>query len=532
MSIMAEIFSQAVRTYRDAPAIFEPGPGSQTSYTQLDAVVNRIADACRSLGLRPGDRVGILQRNSVYWVACEAAFAQCGFITVPVNVYLSGAEAGWILNHSGAVAIFFDLDTEPLIPDALAVAPQCRHAVCVPDGTGRPPSTGVSLDEVAPQGVAYPQGTADVRPGDPHRIMYTSATTGAPKGVICPNEMVAGAIGTALANQLRDVRENDRLIATTPLTHVANGFFWAFFSVGLPTVLLRKFAAAEFCRYVAEYGVTHAVMAPTLIADLVGHLRDHGDSRQALQQSPLRAIWYAGSPMPRALAVEAEELLGPILNQQYGFTEMLTGFPALGITELRAADHRRKIGSCGRPIRGAVIRVLDDEGNALPPETDGEVALMLHSYRGGYWNNDDDSQQQALREVWLRTGDIGHFDAEGFLYLRDRKSDMIVTGGLNVYPAEVENVLMDHPAVSRCAVVGVPDERWIEVVHAVVVPRPGANVRSDDVIEYCRERIAHYKCPKYVSVWDELPTSATGKVLRREIRRRLQESTLTDGVIG
>lgn len=523
MPVLAELFRASVQRFGSNVAVVDPHESISLTYDELDSLVNYVASVLHDVGLRQGDHVAICARNSAYWVACEGALAKCGLVAVPINIYLSPAEVVWQLEHSEARAIFFDGDQESTVERALDAVKVCETAVWLPTVGAQPPEWAEALpsaDEAIHS--RSPDPAAQVRPSQPHRIMYTSATTGVPKGVVCSNEIIVGAVVTALANQLHDLRAEDRLLVTTPLTHVANGFFWPFFASGCTSVLMRRYDPATFCDLIAAKNISHSVMAPTLLADLANYLDADPTAHDAVRGSGLRSIWYAGSPIPAVLSERVEALLGPILNQQYGLTEMLSGFPAIGITQLFAESHAAKRESCGRPVQGAVIKIFDEEGSEVAPGKVGEVAIMMHSAQGGYWRLNSENQQ-AFRGDWLFTDDIGWFDDEGFLYLRDRRTDMIISGGLNVYPTEVENTLLAHPAIANCAVVGVADDRWIEVPHAVVVARTGRTIDRADVIAFCRERIAHYKCPKDVHVADDLPVSATGKILRRVVRAQLAD---------
>jgi acyl-CoA synthetase (AMP-forming)/AMP-acid ligase II len=217
------------------------------------------------------------------------------------------------------------------------------------------------------------------------------------------------------------------------------------------------------------------------------------------------------------------------LNQQYGLTELYGGFPAMAITHLPATWHRRKAGSCGRPVTGSVVRVVDESGDVVAVGSAGEVVVQTMSRVAGYWKIPT-GVTGAYEDGWIRTGDVGCFDKDGFLYIHDRKNDMIISGALNVYPAEVEAAVLGHPAVGGCAVVGVPHATWVEVPWAVVVRKPGVpEVSEDDLIEFARNRIAHYKVPKRVVFVESLPTSSAGKILRRKVRDDLNELVLSEG---
>jgi acyl-CoA synthetase (AMP-forming)/AMP-acid ligase II len=517
--VLADTMRNMVREHAESTALVDLADGTELTFTELDAAFNRVARAFAELGLRQGEHVAVYQRNCRHWVIAEGALAKAGMVTVPINVYLSPQEVLWLLEHSEARAIFFGPDELVAVAAVREDAVTCEHFLLNPRG-GDVPGWCVRFDEGGwPEDAPEPEA----RPGprDIQRIMYTSATTGHPKGVICPHETMAGCIVTALANQLHDVERADRLLVTTPLTHVANNFLWAFLARGARAHLAPQFRPRSFCRAVADHGITHTFLAPTMIVVLLEHLREAPEDLRALRASDLRAVWYAGSPIPESVALEAERVLGQILNQQYGLTEQYATCPTMAVTQLPAEWHRRKVGSCGRQIVGSVIRVLDGEGRELPPGELGEIAVRCHGRVAGYWRSPDPAAG-AYRDGWIHTGDVGHFDEDGFLYVKDRKNDMIISGGLNIYPAEVESVLHEHPAVYQCAVVGVPEPEWIEVPCAVVVRRAGhAAVGEEELVAFARDRIAHFKAPKKVVFRDSLPTTATGKVLRRRLREEL-----------
>lgn len=521
MVTFSDLVEDTVRWHQDRPAVIDPNAGTTLTFRDLDHEILSYAIACENLGLTVGDHAGVYQRNSYRWIVSEAAFARLGIVTVPINTYLSASEVQYIIAHSEVKAVFHgnrEVDTLLEAVADLANIPElvCVHteAIDIPD-----PSLSISyLTGTDTEQPSWPQLSSN----DPHRIRYSSATTGLPKGLLCSNQMMIGSITSALANQLSGLRAEDRLIVTTPLTHMSNGYFWSFFARGLSSVLMETYRPELFCEFVGRWNVTHAIMAPTLIVDLVEYLTANPLAAADLRASKLRAVWYGGSPMPIPLAARAEALLGPILNQQYGLTEITSGFPAHGITQLTSDWHSRKPGSCGRPITGCTIRILDSDGRSMPPNEDGEIAVKMQSSIAGYWNLLED-QESAFSDSWLRTGDIGRYDSDGFLYVLDRKSDMIISGGLNVYPAEVESVLASHPGVVQSAVVGVSHPRWLETPWAVVERRDGVEVTEAQLIDHVRTHLAHYKAPRRVLFVDRLPVSGTGKILRRSVRHQIRQ---------
>lgn len=519
MPILAELIRNVVAEHSHRVALIDSTTGVSLTYEELDRDFNRIANSLRQRwGLDVGAHVALLQRNGRYWIACEGGFAKAGVVCIPLNVHLSPAEIRWIVDHSRAEAVIFGSEEAPLLAEA-GKTRRVKHFLCVRSSGESVPTWAEDFRQVV-EGSAPSDPLLDIEAAHPHRVMYTSATTGKPKGVICPNEIFVDGIVTALANQLRDIDASCRFLAAAPLTHVAGSFFWAFFARGGATITMKQFRPPSFCEAIVENAVTYTYLAPTMLIMLLAYLRDHPHIVRSLRRT-LRGVWYAGSPIPPAVASEAENVLGPILNQQYGMVELYGSHPCMAITHLHASMHRTKPGSCGRPILGSAVRVVDEEGNSLPVGEVGEIVIKTHSRVGGYWNKSR-HDPGSFRKGSLYTGDMGYFDNDGFLYVKDRKNDMIISGGFNIYPAEVESVLYEHPAVRQCAVVGVPDDVWIEVPWAVVVPTDQqAGVDAAELIEFVRKRIAHYKAPKRVVFVDSLPVSSTGKILKRKLKESL-----------
>ena len=528
MPVFADLIRGAVSSHGDAIAVVDQRTGQQLTFRDVDDRFNRLANALQSRGLGSGDHAAILQRNSHHWVVSEGALAKLGVASVPINTFLSASEIAWVVNHSEAKALIFDAEYADTVGAIRQEIPGCELFICVPEpATAAVPDWALPLQELLDSG-SPADPAAMISPDQPYCIAYTSATTGLPKGVICTNETRVGSVVMSLANQLNGLQPSHRLLVTTPLTHVASGFFWAFFAKGCTSYIMRRYDPVDFCDAIASHEITHTFLAPTMIISLLAHLDAHESHRARLSDGTLQALWYAGSPIPPDVARRAEDALGPILNQQYGLTELYGGFPAMAITHLPARWHRQKAGSCGRPIVGSVIRVVDDDGAPVAAGSPGEVMIQTMSQVAGYWNKPA-SVAGAYENGWIRTGDVGRFDDDGFLYIHDRKNDMIISGALNVYPAEVEGALLAHDAVAGCAVVGMPHETWVEVPCAVVVRNPGfEGVTEDDLIEFARTRIAHYKVPKRVVFVESIPTSSAGKILRRKIRDNLSVLVSSD----
>lgn len=522
MTALGDVVNRAVLWYGDRTVMIDPYQNRELSYREFDALVDSYVAVLRgTLGLAPGDRVGIFQRNSHRWVAAEAAIARAGLASVALNIYLGPNDVQYLIEHAEIKAVLHGGVQVEILEQVRASMSTPPALVCVDEDVSDLPDWVRSVRDLGEQAGEPSKDWRPVVTGDwLHGIKYSSATKGIPKAVISTHEFMVGALTAKLANQLRGLADGDRLLVTTPLAHVSNGFLWSFLSTGNPTLLMEHYEPELFCEFAAQWQATHAIMAPTLIIDLVEYLTANPAALEKLRAANLKAIWYAGSPIPISVARKAEELLGQILNQQYGLTEVVGGYPAHGITELKSEWHLKKLGSCGRPIIGCTIEILDSDGNVLPVGELGEVAVLIESDGPGYWKLQD-GQESAYQGQWLYTGDIGQFDSDGFLFLRDRKADMIISGGLNVYPVEVENVLATHPAVLHCSVVGMRHPRWIEAPWAAVVPRPGIDADEQSIIEFMRDNISHYKAPKRVMFFDTLPLNSNGKVLRRKLREEM-----------
>jgi fatty-acyl-CoA synthase len=513
---------RATTAFRTDLCIMDPDTGEALTFEEAALLFSGVSEALVEHGFVAQERLAILMKNSVTFLAIEGACSAIGVTVVPINFYSSVKEIAHHVRHSGATALVFDLadDDLPRLEEVRELLSETAFLVVDTASSGAAPAWAAPL-RISSAGVVS-TGMKNLLPDEAiHRIMYTSATTGEAKGVLIPyGNWVANTVATG-SHQLRDVGVGDRYLAATPFTHMSIGYFWTFHSLGGATVSYRKHSPAHFTDVVVEQGITHTLLVPTMIIDLVKHLRANPDDAARLRKSRLRAIWYAGSPMPAAVVAEAEELLGPIFNQQYGLTEMFSVSLTMCGTMLRAEEHAARPGSCGRALAGTSVRVVDEEGEEiLAPDTPGELLVQLTGILGGYLDNPV-ANEETFGGGWLHTGDIATIDPDGYVSIVDRKKDMIISGGFNIYSAEVEGALQSHEAVSACAVVGRPDPTWVEVPVAFVVLNAAASASEADLIAHARARLAHFKAPKAVHFVDELPKNAIGKVAKRELRDQL-----------
>jgi acyl-CoA synthetase (AMP-forming)/AMP-acid ligase II len=458
------------------------------TYRALGDRVARLAAGLAGLGLRRGDRIVLLMPNRPELVESLWAAFHGGFVAVPVNWHLHPDEVGYIVAHCRAAAV--------VVSDETAAA-----ARTLPDAVLVVRVGGDYEDVLAPE--ASP--AADTAADDPAWLFYTSGTTGRPKGATLTHRNLA-AMTEAYLRDLDPVADGSVYLHAAPLTHGSGLYLLPSTARGATQVIApgTSFSARDFVALAQEHQVTHAAfLAPTMLRRVV-------DEARGAALPSLRSVVVGGAPLYQEDLRAAVGVLGPIVTQMYG-----QGEAPMTITVMPASEALDHPGSCGRAFHGVRVRIADPDGEPVPDGADGEVLVRGDVVMRGYWDNPD-ATAATLAEGWLHTGDIGHLDA-GYLHLTDRAKDVIITGGSNVYPREVEEVLLTHPAVREVAVVGVPDPEWGESVRAFVVaagdPTPG------ELVQYCRERLASFKKPRAVILVTELPKNAAGKILKRELRR-------------
>jgi acyl-CoA synthetase (AMP-forming)/AMP-acid ligase II len=470
--------------------------------------VARLAAVLTHLGLAPGGRVAMLALNSDRYHEYLLAVPWAGGVVVPVNTRWSAAEIAFSLVDAGVETLVVDDAFVGLLPEVRAAARGVRHVLHwgedpTPEGT-LPVEALIAEHRPAPDAV---------RGGDdPFGIYYTGGTTGTPKGVVLTHTNLAtSALGSAASGAF--LVPGGRLLHAAPMFHLADGASWvARNALGGTHVIVPSFTPAGVAAAIERHRVTDTLLVPTMIQMLVD---DPGTADADL--SSLRRLLYGASPISQAvLARAAARLPGVAFTQAYGMTEL-----SPVTTLLLPADHddERLRRSAGRAAPHAEVRIVDDEDREVPRGTVGEIVARGGHVMAGYWNRPQETAA-AVRDGWMHTGDGGYMDDEGYVFVVDRIKDMIISGGENVYSAEVENALAAHPAVASCAVIGVPDDDWGERVHAVVVLAAGAATSESALREHVKERIAGYKAPRTVEFVDALPISGAGKVLKRELRAR------------
>jgi acyl-CoA synthetase (AMP-forming)/AMP-acid ligase II len=499
---VAQLVRDAAAATPHAVAI--DGDGKPVTFAELDDVSNRVAHALIAAGVRPGDRVGFVDRNSTqYWETFLGAL-KAGAVLVPLNFRLSPVEAAWALADADVSLVVVGADYAPLVATA------GRPVVVIGAGAGGGGGQPDYLDWIGAASTGDPgrdgEGTALVE------LIYSSGTTGRPKGVLVGAAQLEWSV--AAFGSCFDVDSSSRSLVPVPYYHVAGGG-WALITLsrGGRIIQSREPTAESMLRQLVEHRATHTAMVPAVMQVLT-----QSSATQGADFSALRQLVYGGSPITEPLLRASAATFGAQLFQSYGLSETMGVTTLLGPEQHALDGDLSRLRSAGRAIPGIDLDILDIiTGQPVAPGKTGEIVVRGPSVTAGYWQRPEATAEVFTGTGFFRTGDVGTLDEHGFLFIRDRMKDMIITGGENVYPAEVESVLAAHPAIADVAVVGVPSAQWGETPMAFVVSRgPAPDPR--DVIAFSRERLAHFKCPTAVTFVDELPRNPSGKILKRELR--------------
>lgn len=492
----------------DKPAVIDDRPdggGARWSYRDLERRANRLANAMRGSGVRAGERVLWCGRNSPDVVAMTHAARKIGATSVPLNYRLAAEEAAYVADDSDAVLAWVDADEVPLFERIRARIPKVREIAVF----GGAPGEGMRDGEAWLAAASEAPPEKEEAESEASTMIYTSGTTGAPKGAV--------RRGTGDPQQVRALlaeigyRPDDVYLTTGPLYHSGpGGFMGLAFLLGNTVVVQRSFDPEDWLRLVEAHGVTSTFAAPTpirRICNLPDEVKRRYDTSSLRIMIANAAPW--SFPLKQAYLRDFPE---DSLWEVYGSTE-------LGVNTLLAPpDQLRKPGSCGKPAPGVEVKLLDEEGNEVTETgVPGELFVRSKSVFSTY-HKAEEKYEAERRGEFHTVGDIAYRDEEGFLFICDRKKDMIISGGMNIYPAEVESALEHHEAIDEVAVFGIPSDEWGESVHAAVVLRPGARLGEEEVVAFAREHLAGYKIPRSVAFLEELPKTGSGKVLKRELR--------------
>ena len=517
---LASLLDHQARLVPERPAvIMRP---YEFTYGQVRALADQIAGGLVSLGLGPGDRVALSCPNTPHFPLAYYAILKIGAVVVPLNVLLKPREIAYHLNDSGASALLVFEGTAELpmaqwARTAMDEAPACRHLVVMTVNPAAPgPVEGARTLAEITKGQPATFATYPSAPDDTAVILYTSGTTGQSKGAelthlnmtlnaMASRDMLSPALDTSAGGRVMS-------LITLPLFHSTGqtAQMNAGLSGGWTLVLLPRFEAAAVLRAFEEERINCWVGVPTMYWTLLQHARQHQLDVSTVAAS-LRCCVSGGAPMPAAVMQDFEQAFGVRILEGYGLSETS---PVACFNQFQRPS---KPGTVGLPITGCDVRIVDDQDRPLATGERGEVVIRGPNVMKGYYRRPEETAD-ALRGGWFHTGDIGVLDDDGYLSIVDRKKDLVIRGGLNVYPREVEEVLMMHPAVALAGVVGVPDERLGEEIKAFVVLKPNATLTADELIAWSREQLAAFKYPRIVEFRDSLPVGPTGKVVKRALR--------------
>jgi acyl-CoA synthetase (AMP-forming)/AMP-acid ligase II len=485
------------------------------TYVELRDRCWRLSNALAAVG-EPGDRVAILAENCPEYAECYYGVPGAGMALTLLNYRLTARELTYIIGDSAPRLLVVEPKHLPTIEQIRADLPSVETVLLI----GAEAEGCVDYDAFVATGAAREPAR---RPSEDDLcwLLYTSGTTGLPKGAMLSHRNLLTAVFNSLAGW--EVAPDEVVMYTFPQFHVAGYLIPLHHLRGYKLVLLRSFDPRTMLRTVEAHRVTNTGMAPTMIAMLL-----ESGMADAYDISSLKRIGYGASSMPAEVLRKARQKWPEVrFATGFGMTELSGNVMSMGsLDHDRAADHGLALlGSVGKQLPLSRVRVVDDDGRDVAPNTPGEILIKGDQVLMGYWRNPE-ATAAAFTDGWFHSGDIGRWDEDGYLYIVDRKKDMILTGGENVYPREVEEVLYEHPAVVEAAVVGAPDPTWGERVVAVICVREGHEIAAGDVVEHCRGRIAGYKRPRQVAFIDVLPRNASGKVLKRELRDRIAAGAL------
>ena len=480
------------------------------SYAQVQRVSWRVAGGLQRAGIAPGSKVAVLSSNDAMAFATVFGISRAGCVWCPINPRNEASENAFVLDAFDCACLVFHSNYAPMVEQMRAQLPQLKALVCLDQPQAFAPAMDEWLDGLddAPIDIAPPDDMA--------MIAGTGGTTGQPKGVMLSGGNLEAMSALTLMGYPFEGRPV--YLALAPLTHAAGVLCLPVMALGGRVVIMPKPDLSEFLALIERRRVTHTFLPPTLIYMLLQHPELAQTKRDSLQ-----CFWYGAAPMSAARLEEALDKIGPVMAQLFGQTEapmMVSMMPPRDHFNPDGSVARQRLASAGRPGPLVQVGIMNGEGALLPTGESGEIVVRGSLVMCGYYK-DPKATQEASRHGWHHTGDIGYLDADGFLFIVDRAKDMIISGGFNVYSAEVEQVLMQHPDVQDSAVVGLPDEKWGERVVAVLQLHAGRSVDAEAIKTFVKSRIGSVKAPKQVEVWADLPRSKVGKVLKKEVRASL-----------
>lgn len=486
------------------------------SYSRVQRLSCQIARMLQSLGVLPGTKVAVLSGNDPVAFACVFGISRAAAVWCPINPRNEAEENRFVLDAFDCQCLLFHSAYAALVEQIRPALPKLTALVCLDQVVPFAPSLEQCMEGINDAPLDVP--TVD----DVVMIIGTGGTTGKPKGVILSGQNMECMAALTLMGYPFNGRP--AYLALAPLTHAAGVLCFPILALGGRVVIMVKLDLAEFLRLIALRRITHVFLPPTVIYMLLQH-----PSLPTTDLTSLQCLWYGAAPIAAARLEEALQKIGPVIGQLYGQSEAPMMISMMAPQEYFNSDGsiaRQRLASAGRPSPLVQVGIMDEHGQILPAGEKGEIVVRGSLVMQGYYK-DEAATREASRFGWHHTGDIGYLDAEGFLYIVDRAKDMIISGGFNVYSVEVEQVLMQHPDVQDCAVVGLTDKKWGERIAAVLQLHPGHQVEVDEIKAFVKARIGSVKTPKQVEIWTDLPRSKVGKVLKKEIRATLLANPLS-----
>ena len=508
----ADIIYRNALLYRDEEA-FKCGSETLT-FAEYNGEVNRLIHALHAMGVKKGDVLGVLSWNCMEYAVIYGAAMKGGFIASPYNPRLKVDELEFLINYSEAKTLFIGPELTPIADSLRDRLKQVIAFVFFQD-----PPPGMISYRAFLDASPGKEPDVDVHEDDPAFIFYTSGTTGIPRGALyTQHRAMEDTKRCAFSQALEGCERNLQIM---PLFHVGGTkHFWAYFFVGSSSVIMPQtsFDPAATLRALEEEKATDIHIVPTHLAAFLA-LPDVDQ----YDLSRMMRMFYAASPMPLDLLRRGMEKWGAVFAQGYGASETGPYTTVLSKDQHkvlgRSPEEQKVLASAGFPHIGVHVRIVDEKGNDSPPGGVGEIIVKSKSTMQEYWKRPEESRS-TLIDGWIHTGDMGRYDEKGYIYVVDRKKDMIISGGENIFPREIEEILYQHPAIHEASIIGIPDSYWVEKVHAVVVLKEGQNVTAEALIAYCKEKLASFKAPKSIEFVTALPKNPAGKILKKELREK------------
>jgi acyl-CoA synthetase (AMP-forming)/AMP-acid ligase II len=450
--------------------------------------------------------------NSIEQVESRFAIAKCGLTMIRLNARDAMETQRYILQHSETIAIFVGEEFKSGLKEIKKRLPRLQYYIAL---------SGHDEDFIDYETLLSTQPDhepdVEVNPRDLDNIRYTSGTTGRPKGAMTTYRAMQARLQNFFMNLDMVITPDDICLSVAPLTHAAGNIFMPYYFVGAKNIILKGFDERSVLETMQKEKITAILLVPTMINRLIEypHVQDY-------DTSSLKRIFYGTSPISPEKLKKALQIFGPIFRQNYGMAEAMMPLiclhPQDHVTQGKDVNLKR-LSSVGRPALGVEIRVVDKKRREVAPGEIGEIIVRSENMMKGYWKNKKETAK-ILKNGWLHTGDLATVDDEGFIYIMDRKKDMIISGGFNIYPKEIENLIYSHPDVKEVAVIGIPDDEWGESVKAFIVSHEGRTIDEDEITELCRNRLASYKKPKYIDIVKDLPKNAVGKIMKDKLRKK------------